>query len=130
MTSHRTIPTGPNREELVDPATGSLKTKVVAPLREGRVDTAESFTDMEVLADQSGAGGVLTFTFASPMDLVWVRCSGGVGRASAAGAADPAASRGAYCEDGEPEPISVRTTTVRVFAGSGTIVSVWGYRYA
>lgn len=130
MTSHRTIPTGPNREELVDSAERALRTTIQGPLLSSKVSTAETFASHEVLADQSGDGTVKEFDFVNgAVDLAWVRCQGGVGRASGTGADAPAVNRGAYCADGEPEPITVRGTKVRVFAPVGVTISVWGYRF-
>lgn len=87
----------------------------------------ESFVGGQALPDQSGAGGVLTFTFSSPVDLFWVRSVGGVSRADPFGGT-PSVSAGVYCGADEPTPLSVTTTTVRVFAPAGATVSVWGFR--
>lgn len=90
--------------------------------------SSDAFLGGEVLADQSGAGSVLTFTFTTPVQLVWVRSKGGISRADPFGGT-PAASTGIPCADDEPSPITVQTSTVKVFAPSGATVSVWGYRY-
>lgn len=82
----------------------------------------------QTLADQSGAGSVLTFTFDPQVDLVWVRCDGGVGRADPFGGT-PTASQGIPCDDAVPNPITVTTSVVKVFAATGVSVSVWGFRY-
>lgn len=95
--------------------------------RDGRLDTAEVYEDAEYLEDKPGAGGVLTFTFSSPVHLAWVRVVGGVGRATSTGA-EPTATKGAYCAADEPHPITQLASVVKVFAPVGTTVSVWGYR--
>lgn len=97
----------------------------------GRLDrqpTRDDFTDGEALDDQIGSGGVLTFTFTSPVNLVWVRSVGGVARCDPFGGA-PSATRGVYCADDEPAPITVNAESVAVFAPAGATVSVWGFRY-
>ncbi len=99
-----------------------------SPIRTRRVDVADAATEMEALADQNGAGAVLTFTFASAIQLAWVRSVGGVARA-VVGTQSPTASLGAYCADDEPTPLTVEGTTVKVFAPVGATVSVWGMRY-
>ncbi len=89
---------------------------------------AEVFNSGATLPDQSGAGGVLTFTFASAMDLIWIRSVGGVSRADPFGGT-PTSTQGVYCADSEPQPITVTATTIKVYAPSGATVSVWGYAY-
>lgn len=81
----------------------------------------------EYLADQSGAGGVLTFTFSEEHQLVWVQIDGGDGRADPFGGT-PSASAGIPCVDGTPQPMTVSTDVVKVFAPGSTTVHVWGYR--
>lgn len=92
------------------------------------VRNVDFMTGFEGLADQSGADGVLTFTFASPVELVWVRSVGGVSRADPGGGT-PSAVAGVYCADDEPAPITIKTSAVKVYAPAGADVSVWGYRY-
>lgn len=89
---------------------------------------ADTFNSGETLADQAGAGAVLTFTFTSPMDLVWVRSVGGISRADPFGGT-PTATQGIYCADGEPQPLTITATVVKVFAPIGATVSVWGFTY-
>lgn len=89
---------------------------------------SDRIKDGQILADQDGLGDVLTFTFSREMHLIWVRCDGGNGRADPFGGT-PTASLGILCENGVPQPINMTATTVRVYAGLGTTVRVWGYRY-
>lgn len=97
-----------------------------------KVDSYDSYIGGEVLADQAGAGAALTFTFALSVDLifVFVKSAGGTsqGRADPFGGT-PTASQGIPCEDGAVQPIPVVASSVKVFAPTGTTVSVWGYRY-
>jgi len=93
---------------------------------DGSMKVADVFTGGEALADQTGDGTVKTFTFASPVDLVWVRCVAVAGRCDPFGGT-PSASQGIYCAADEPNPMTIRTSSVKVFAASGQI-SVWGYR--
>lgn len=119
-----------------NPETGLAKTidveavrdRLPAALRTSRLDAADVYTEMEALAEQSGAGAALTFTFASAVQLAWVRSVGGISRA-VVGSQTPTAVLGAYCADDEPHPITVNGTIVKVYAPVGATVSVWGYRY-
>lgn len=99
-----------------------------AQLRASAVAATDRYSGGEVLADQAGAGGVLTFTFSSAVDLIWVRCDGGDARADPFGGT-PAVDAGIICEDGVPQPITLTASTVKVWAPSSSSVSVWGYRY-
>lgn len=96
---------------------------------EGRDPVADTYLGGEVLPDQAGAGGVLDFVFTTAVDLVWVRADGGDARAEPFGG-EPAADFGIVCEDGIPNPLTIRAESVKVFADAGTTVHVWGYRYA
>lgn len=99
-------------------------------LRSSKVLVGDIYPNGEVLADQVGAGAVLTFTFSNPMNLIWVLSSGTtlVSRCDPFGGI-PDASLGIYCEDGIPVPVTVTATTIKVFAPIGTTVRVYGYRY-
>lgn len=96
------------------------------------VANRDKYLSGEVLADQAGSGAVLTFTFASPVDLVFVHGKSGSGnltlRADPFGGT-PSASQGIPSDDGSPLPLPVTTDTVRVYAPNGMTVTVWGYRY-
>lgn len=89
------------------------------------------FNGMEAVPDQTGSGGVLTFNFQAPVQLVFVRVEGMdqvVGRATVNNQS-PSASLGVYCGNGEATPIPAQTSSVKVFAPSGAWVYVWGFRY-
>lgn len=85
----------------------------------------DSYLTDESLASQVGAGAVLTFTFSASRELIWVRAQGGNAFAKVTGT--PANSDGIYCEDGVPQPITVRATVVKVWAPPGVTVYMWGY---
>lgn len=82
----------------------------------------------EALSDQSGADAVLTFTFSDFVDSVLVLSQGGDSRADPFGGA-PTAARGRPCLDGVPTQVEIRTLVVRVYAPTGSTISVWGLRY-
>ena len=96
-----------------------------AQLRAADVPVRDTYLSFRQPVDQTGTGAVLTFTLGGTCDLVWVLSRGGVSRAAVG--VDPAADRGAYCDDGVPTPLTVRTGSVRVFAPVGATVSVWAY---
>ena len=100
------------------------------PARNNRVDAADTYTAGEILADQAGAGAVLTFTFAAPMDLVWVEATGSGGARADPFGGTPTASLGIICQDGIPKPLVVRTSSVKVLAPVGVSVNVFGQRYS
>lgn len=84
----------------------------------------------EVLADQTGAGAVLTFTFAAPVHLVVVDANGtaaNVARADPFGGT-PDATTGIPCRDEVPTFMPVTTSSVKVWAPASMVVSVYGYR--
>lgn len=98
-------------------------------LRASAVQVKDDYQTGEILADQSGAGAVLTFTFASSMSLVVVQSVGTalVSRADPFGGT-PSAVLGIRCDDGVPVYIPVQTSSVKVFAPVGTTVTVYGLR--
>ncbi len=85
----------------------------------------------EVLPDQPGAGGVLTFTFSSPVVSFWVAVVGttGVCKVDHYGGT-PSASSGIPVEAGGVLPIPEPATVVKIYAPAGTTVTVWGQRRA
>lgn len=98
-----------------------------AQLDAAAVRTGPGFEPDPLLQDdQPGADDVLDFDFPKPVQLVWVRSRGGVARAGTA-AALPTASRGIYCGDDEPTPITVNSASIRVFAPAGSTVSCWAH---
>jgi hypothetical protein len=93
----------------------------------GELVVSDVFLDGEALARQTSPGGVLTFTFAAPRDLVWVRVDGVPLAYADPFGGTPADGLGVPCEDGIPQPLTIRTSVVKVWAASGATVSVWGY---
>lgn len=89
----------------------------------------DQFISGEILADQAGAGAVLTFTFSSAVQFVSVRCDGGDARVDPYGGT-PSATLGIVCDDGvalqRPVP---STTAIKVYAPAASTVSVDGARY-
>lgn len=109
-----------------NPASGGLTD---AQLRATPVAASDRFTSGEVLADQSGADTVLTFAFSSAVQLVEVHCVGGEGRAEPYGGT-PSATQGIRCGDDIPRMMPVPSVTaVKVYAATGTTVTVHGQRY-
>lgn len=103
-----------------------------AQLRASAPAVKDDYASGEVLADQTGAGAVLTFTFTSPVQLVVVHGDGAEGefcRADAFGGV-PSATLGVPCGDEIPTFLPVTTGSVKVFAPASMVVSVWGYRRA
>lgn len=106
---------------------------------EGKLDTIlaglkvhDDYQAGEVLADQTGAAAVLTFTFAAAVNLVVVDANGAttdIARADPFGAT-PTATQGIPCRDEVPTFMPVTTTVVKVYAPTGMVVSVYGYRRA
>lgn len=100
-----------------------------AQLRASAVTTTDSYLSSEYLADQTGTGAVLTFTFASPVDLLILHAEGGVCRYAAGAGNTPAANAGGYLAAGETVYYPRRTTVASVYAPAGAVVSAWGTRY-
>lgn len=83
------------------------------------------------LADLTGAGGVLTFTFVTPVDFVWVTDIGAgsanISRVAINGTAS--STNGQPLLNMTPTPFPVKQiSTVSVYAPSGSTISVCGYR--
>lgn len=91
------------------------------------VISRDDFEDGEVLPDQNGADAVLTFTFASKVNLVLVRSVGATSRVDPFGTT-PDASTGIIAADDEPTYIPIGTTAVKVYAPTGAAVAVAGFR--
>jgi len=99
-----------------------------AQLRAAKVGVADDYQAGEVLADQTGAGAVLTFTFAAARNLVLVQAvgAGQVARADPFGGT-PSATQGIRCDDATPTYLPVTATVVKVHAPAGMVVSVAGF---
>ena len=83
---------------------------------------------------QQTNGGVLTFTATAACDLIWVRVDDGSGSTAVAtcdpSGGVPAAHVGIPLDDGVDKPITVSSSSVKVFsATTGSYVKVWGFRY-
>lgn len=99
-----------------------------AQLRASAPAVKDDYQQFESLADQSGEGGVLTFTFTAAVQLVVVHAVGASLVARAATTQTPSAALGARCADDAPSYLPVTTSTVQVFTPVGMTVSVAGYR--
>lgn len=94
----------------------------------GEQPVMDVFDFQQDVADQVGAGGVLTFTLPEACEVIWVLSRGAVARARiGSDAAGLSATRGAYCDDGVPTPLTARGTVVKVWAPAEATVSVWGF---
>lgn len=103
-----------------------------AQLRASAPAVRDDYVGGEILADQTGAGAVLTFTFASAVQLVVVHGNGLVtdtARADPFGGT-PTATLGIPCGDEAATYIPVTTSSVKVFAPVGMVITVWGFRRA
>lgn len=89
----------------------------------------DEYGDGQALPDQLGADAVLTFTFAAPVNLVLVEADGGDVRVDPFGGV-PAIDTGVRARDATPTYIPKTVTEVKVWAATGTVVSVAGFRYA
>lgn len=101
----------------------------------GRFGTPPTeYTSGSILADQTGAGAVQTFTFSIPVDFIWVTDIGAtttnVSRVDPFGGT-PAATTGIPVLNGAPTPINVvpANSTVRVYAPVGSTITMHGFRY-
>ena len=94
----------------------------------------QDYSSAQILADQAGAGGVLTFNFTTPVDFIWVTDTGttttNISRVDPFGGT-PAASTGIPVFNQTPTPISVvpPSMTVKVYAPAGANISMYGLRY-
>lgn len=91
----------------------------------------DNYSAGEVLAQQTGAGAVLTFTFSAPVQLVVVEANGtstDEARCDPFGGT-PSAVLGIPCRDEIPVFIPVTVTIVKVFTPIAMIVNVWGFRH-
>lgn len=92
--------------------------------------TQDDYNAGQCLAEQTGAGAVLTFTFASPVNLVLIEAVGSgsqVARVDPFGGT-PTANLGIRADDAVPTYLPVTTSSVKVFAPASMVVSVAGFR--
>lgn len=87
------------------------------------------FSSGEILPEQTGANGVLTFTFTSPVNEVQIDLIGDdlVGRINPFGGV-PSSTLGIPCYDKVTKKLSIITTSVRVYAPTGSTINVCGFR--
>jgi hypothetical protein len=90
------------------------------------IDPTTSLSIEEILGDQAGANAVLTFNFSASVDVMYVTCRGGDGRAAIN--STPTSTAGILCPDGEQIAIPIAGSAIKVYAATGTTVSVWGAR--
>lgn len=88
----------------------------------------DDFDGGQVLAEQTGAGAVLTFTFSAPVNLVVVEASGLIDARADPFGGTPTATLGIPCRDETPVYLPIITSSVKVWAGVGVAVNVWGFR--
>lgn len=128
-----TVGNFPASQPVTGPLTDTQLRASAVPVSVGNFPTTQRVRDDyqtgEILADQSGAGAVLTFTFASAVQLVVLESVGAnlTSRANPFGGT-PTASLGVPLRDSTPTYLPVETSTVRVFAPSGTTVHCYGLR--
>lgn len=106
-----------------------------AELRADPVPVQDDYPDGEILADQTGADAVLTFTFSADVHTVWVMAvdPNDLLAADEEVRVDPfgdtpSASLGMPVFLGAWSPISVATGEVKIYTPSGIRVTVWGFR--
>lgn len=87
----------------------------------------DTYYSDDAVNDLAGADAVETVNFSRVVDLIWIRSIGGVSRAGVT--FTPTATKGAYCADDEPTPITIRTDTIDIYIPSGATVSVWADGY-
>jgi murein DD-endopeptidase MepM/ murein hydrolase activator NlpD len=95
---------------------------------------ADDYQTGEILPDQTGSGAALVFTFSAPVQNIWVNAVNpldltdvGEVRVDPFGGT-PSATLGIPVGFGSLTPIPATLTTVRVFAGVGVRVTVYGNR--
>ena len=95
-------------------------------------NTIDKFTTGYVLGAQSApVDSVLTFTFTTPVDLVYIFSAdhnNHVGMADPFGGT-PSDTLGIPLLPGVPQSFPVVTSSVKVYESAGGVVYVWGYKY-
>lgn len=91
------------------------------------IKTSNDFSNGEILSEQTGVDGVLTFSFSGMVQKVIIVSNGEslVCKANPFGGT-PSATSGIPCFHQMPVEISIITNIVRVYAPSSAIVTVWG----
>jgi hypothetical protein len=116
------------KQDAIISAIGALLTDT--ELRASEVPVSDDYDEQESLADQAGAGAVLTFTFSAPVHMAIVTAVGAdlVGRATITPADVPSATKGQHCFHEAPTYLVGITSEVSVFAPAGMTVGVVGLR--
>lgn len=121
--------TGKNSTQISDGAKPWRKVTVDA---NGALKAKDDYAGGEVLADQTGAAGVLTFNFASPVNLVVIFANGAatdIARIDPFGGT-PTAILGIPVGDEAASYLPITTSSVKVYAPTGMVISVSGFRRA
>lgn len=103
-----------------------------AELRASAPAVKDDYQTGECLAEQTGAGAALTFTFSSARNLILIEAVGSgsqVARVDPFGGT-PTSTLGIRADDGVPLYLPVTTTVVKVFAPASMVVSVAGFSRA
>ena len=110
------------------PVSGTVTANVTFPTDQ---KVHDDYQGGEVLADQTGAAAVLTFTFSAAVQLVLVHAysatSTDLARVDPFGGT-PSSTLGIRALNDTPTYIPVTATTVKVYAPTGMVVSVAGFR--
>lgn len=117
------------RASPIEVDTGLVQGLTDTQLRSSSLSVKDDYALGEVLPDQTGANNVLTFTFSEPVVSFWVAVIGdeGLVKVNHYGA-DPSPTSGIPVQAGGVLPIPEPTTSVKVYAPTGLIVTVWGQR--
>ncbi len=97
----------------------------------GTAKVKDDYQGGQVLADQTGANAVLTFTFSQQVNQVWINADGGASSTAVCRVdpfgGTPTSVLGIPVYNQAATPILVNATTVKIYTPSGQVVSVWGY---
>lgn len=107
---------------------GSTKSTMRLENAQGElINPAADFATGEILEDQTGNAGVVTFTFSTHMYLICAYSADATSRATAFGD-PPTSSKGIVLPTDVPTYITARSNQLKVWAPVGATVSVWGFR--
>lgn len=109
-----------------------LRSEPVAIEANEPLQARDQFLSGELLNRQMASSDqVLTFTFTTPVDLVYVFSADHQNHLSSVDpfGGTPSETAGIPVLPGVPQSFPVRTSVIRVFEQQGGTVTVWGYRY-